>query len=65
MSTDQNTVATARFTAPYAPLVEALAVVAYGTAAATAATPATACVLIEADESGLTLRTGWRGGASP
>ncbi|MGW4221482.1 DNA polymerase III subunit beta family protein [Streptomyces bacillaris] len=64
MSTDQNTPeatttpeATAHFTAPYAPLVEALTVAAYGTAAATTHTPATACVLIEADESGLTLRT--------
>ncbi|MFJ4888298.1 hypothetical protein [Streptomyces sp. NPDC088731] len=48
-------IATAHFTAPYAPLAAALATAEFGTTSASA--PAQAGVLIETDDTGLTLRT--------
>ncbi|MFI8200999.1 hypothetical protein ACIF6K_31505 [Streptomyces sp. NPDC085942] len=59
MSTELNTsdpeIATAHFTAPYGPLLEALTLAQHGTTIALS--PAQECVLIEADTEGLTLRT--------
>ncbi|MEW2313446.1 DNA polymerase III subunit beta [Streptomyces sp. NPDC006864] len=48
-------VATAHVTAPYGPLTDALKTAAFGTVCAT--DPAQSAVLIEADDTGLTLRT--------
>ncbi|MEU5373803.1 hypothetical protein ABZ362_33390 [Streptomyces sp. NPDC005951] len=55
MSEQPAPVATAHVTAPYGPLADALKIAAFGTACATG--PAQHGVLIEADETGLTLRT--------
>lgn len=55
MSKQPTPTATAHITAPYGPLADALKTAAFGTACATA--PAQHAVLIEADDTGLTLRT--------
>nr|WP_030089279.1 DNA polymerase III subunit beta [Streptomyces baarnensis] len=55
MSEQPTTAATAHITAPYGPLADALKTAAFGTVRATA--PAQHGVLIEADDTGLTLRT--------
>ncbi|MEU3071438.1 DNA polymerase III subunit beta [Streptomyces sp. NPDC006906] len=55
MSEQPTPVATAHITAPYGPLADALKIAAFGTACATG--PAQHGVLIEADDTGLTLRT--------
>ncbi|MEV2262796.1 DNA polymerase III subunit beta [Streptomyces anulatus] len=55
MSQQPTPIATAHFTAPYGPLADALTVAEYGTVCAP--TPAQHCVLIETDDTGLTLRT--------
>ncbi|WP_327436631.1 MULTISPECIES: DNA polymerase III subunit beta [unclassified Streptomyces] len=55
MSEQPTPTATAHVTAPYGPLADALKTAAFGTACAT--TPAQSSVLIEADDTGLTLRT--------
>ncbi|MGW4629732.1 DNA polymerase III subunit beta family protein [Streptomyces rubiginosohelvolus] len=55
MSEQPTPVATAHVTAPYGPLVDALKIAEFGTACATG--PAQHGVLIEADDTGLTLRT--------
>ncbi len=55
MSEQPTPVATAHVTAPYGPLADALKIAEFGTACATG--PAQHGVLIEADDTGLTLRT--------
>ncbi|CAM5541151.1 hypothetical protein [Streptomyces badius] len=55
MSKQPTPVATAHITAPYGPLADALKLAELGTACATA--PAQHGVLIEADDTDLTLRT--------
>ncbi|MFJ6239558.1 hypothetical protein ACIQH0_36360 [Streptomyces griseus] len=55
MSEQPTPVATAHVTAPYGPLADALKIAEFGTACAT--DPAQHGVLIEADDTGLTLRT--------
>ncbi|MGQ4733351.1 DNA polymerase III subunit beta family protein [Streptomyces sp. Ju416(a)] len=55
MSEQPTPAATAHITAPYGPLADALKTAAFGTVCATA--PAQHGVLIEADDTGLTLRT--------
>ncbi|MET9097191.1 DNA polymerase III subunit beta [Streptomyces cyaneofuscatus] len=55
MSEQPTPVATAHITAPYGPLADALKIAEFGTACAS--TPAQHGVLIEADDTGLTLRT--------
>ncbi|WP_367540387.1 DNA polymerase III subunit beta [Streptomyces globisporus] len=55
MSEQPAPVATAHVTAPYGPLADALKIAEFGTACATG--PAQHGVLIEADDTGLTLRT--------
>ncbi|WP_331728761.1 DNA polymerase III subunit beta [Streptomyces anulatus] len=55
MSEQPTPTATAHVTAPYGPLAEALKIAGFGTACAQ--TPAQHGVLIEADDTGLTLRT--------
>ncbi|MFG3142755.1 hypothetical protein ACGFZA_41945 [Streptomyces sp. NPDC048211] len=55
MSEQPTPIATARITAPYGPLSAALTIAEFGTAFAP--TPAQTGVLIEADDTGLTLRT--------
>ncbi|MFH8760598.1 DNA polymerase III subunit beta family protein [Streptomyces atroolivaceus] len=55
MSEQPTPTATAHVTAPYGPLADALTIAEFGTVCAP--TPAQSCVLIEADDTGLTLRT--------
>ncbi|MFC9035413.1 DNA polymerase III subunit beta family protein [Streptomyces arboris] len=55
MSEQPTPIATAHVTAPYGPLADALTIAAFGTVCAP--TPAQTGVLIEADDTGLTLRT--------
>ncbi|MFF7492803.1 DNA polymerase III subunit beta family protein [Streptomyces rubiginosohelvolus] len=55
MSEQSTPVATAHVTAPYGPLADALKIAEFGTVCATG--PAQSAVLIEADDTGLTLRT--------
>ncbi|MEV5259916.1 hypothetical protein AB0L02_17900 [Streptomyces anulatus] len=55
ISEQPTPVATAHVTAPYGPLADALTIAAFGTVCAP--NPAQSAVLIEADDTGLTLRT--------